>query len=154
MMKLNHNEIIEKIETHKDELTAVEIIRNHNNPTQCSIILNDKMFSIPYETEFNFDLIVEIKTTINDNTLLIMFNDIELPNAWKQAYSDAGILERFPEDRRLKFHPYNDMNEQFCIDRNLLWNITDEFKGTPHELTEENGSWMWYITKWYKAHLI
>ena len=154
MQKITPNEIINKIETKKDELTAVEIILNHENHNQCSIILNDKWFSIPYETDYTKELETNIKTTINDDTLLIKFDDIELPQAWRQAYEKADILLKFPNDRRLQFYSYNVMNEQFCIDRNLLWNITDEFKGTDHELTEENGSWMWHITQWYKDHLI
>lgn len=154
MQKITQNEIINKIENEKDDLTAVGIILNHKNHNQCSVILNDEWFSIPYETDYTPELTAMIKETINDETLLIKFDDIELPEAWRQSYAKAGILEKYPDDRRLKFHPYNDMNEQFCIDRILVWNITDYFKGTPHELTKEKSSWMWYITQWYKQQLI
>ena len=151
----NAKQKINKIENEKDELTAVEIIINNKNPTQCSVILNDEWFSIPYETTYNNELIKDIKKTIQgQKILLIQFIDKELPEAWADAYAKAGILEKYPQDRRLQFHAYNDMNEQFCIDRTLFWNITDYFKGTPHELTKEKSSWMWYITQWYKAHLI
>lgn len=154
MQKINQNELTQKLTTDKCEITAVEIIRSHENPELCSVIINDKLFSIPYIMDYNFELIQTIKNNTSEEVLLIMFTDDELPKAWADAYAKAGILEKYPQDRRLQFHAFNDMNEQFCIDRNLLWNITDEFKGTPHELTEENGSWMWHITKWYKAHLI
>lgn len=154
-MKKTQNEIITKIENEKDELTAVEIIISHENPTQCSVILNDELFSVPYETTYNNELIAGVKKAIRGKEiLLIQFIDNELPEAWKQSFKKAGILERYPDDRRLKYHAFNDMNEQFCIDRNLLWNITDEFKGTPHELTEEKGSWMYYMTLWYREQLI
>ena len=144
-------EIIAQID---ENVTAVEIIRSNENPNRCSVIINDKIFSIGYETEFNFDLITAIKNTVADDTLVIMFVDNELPEAWKQAYEKVDILEKYPNDRRLEFHQYNDMNEMFCIDRMLLWDITDEFKGTEHELTEENGFYRWHIAKWYKNHLI
>lgn len=148
------NEIIAKID---ENVTAVEIIRNHENLDECCVIINDMMFSTPYETKYSFDLIVAIKTQIakvNPEIIVIMFNDIELPTAWKQAYKTAGILEKYPDDRRLKFHPYNEMNEQFCIDRTLLWDITDEFKGTDHEITADKCEWRFEIIKWYKNHLI
>ena len=155
MQKLTQNEIITKIENEKDELTAVEIIINHENPTQSSVILNDKLFSWGYETTYNNELIAGVKKAIcGKEILLIQFIDNELPEAWRQAYQDGGILERFPDDRRLKFYPYNMMNEQFCIDRNLLWDITGEFKGTPHEVTKEKCMWRWSIIEWYKNHLI
>ena len=155
MRKITQTEVVNKIENEKDELTAVEIIISHENPTQCSVILNDELFSVPYETTYNNGLIAGVKKAIRGKEiLLIQFIDNELPEAWRQAYQDGGILERFPDDRRLKFHPYNEMNEQFCIDRNLLWDITDEFKGTPHELTEEKCKWRYEIIKWYKNHLI
>lgn len=152
-MKKTQNEIITKIENEKDELTAVEIIRNHENHNQCSIILNDKWFSTPYETDCTPELITLIKEAINPETLLIMFDDFELAEGWKQAYLKGGIPEE-RHDRRVIPRKYNDMNELFCIDRNLLWNITDEFKGTPHELTEEKCSWMYYMTLWYREQLI
>lgn len=153
MIEKTQNQIIELIKN-TEELTAVEIIQNHKNLNECSIIINDTFFSTPYTTQYTEELVTAIKEAIAEDILLLRFTDAELPEAWRKSYEKAGILERYPEDRRLKYHAYNDMNEQFCIDRNLLWNITDEFKGTPHELTEENGSWMYYMTLWYREHLI
>ena len=153
MKKLTQNEIITKIENEKDELTAVEIIRNHENPNECSVILNDKFFSVPYETEYSFELLQNIKNTIPEEVLMIMFNDDELPKAWAAAYTADNIPEE-RHDRRVEFHPDNDMNEMFCIDRTMLWDITDEFKGTPHELTRDKCIWRYEIIKWYKNHLI
>jgi len=155
MEKRTQTQILKEIKNENKELTAVEIIISHENPTQCSVILNDKLFSWGYETTYNNELIAKIKKAIQGKEiLLIQFIDSDLPEAWRQAYSKAGILEKYPDDRRLQFHPYNDMNELFCVDRNLLWDITDEFKGTPHELTEENGSWRYHAIQWYKNHLI
>lgn len=153
MIQKTQTEIIELIKQEKT-LTAVEIIQNHKNLNECSIIINDELFSTPYETQYTEELVTAIKEAISEDILLLKFTDAELPEAWKQSFKKAGILERYPEDRRLKFHAYNEMNEQFCIDRNLLWNITDEFKGTPHELTEEKDSWMYYMTLWYREQLI
>lgn len=153
MIQKTQTEIIELIKQEKT-LTAVEIIQNHKNLNECSIIINDELFSTPYETQYTEELVTAIKEAISEDILLLKFTDAELPEAWKQSFKKAGILERYPDDRRLKFHAYNEMNEQFCIDRNLLWNITDEFKGTPHELTEEKGSWMYYMTLWYREQLI
>ena len=152
MQKLTQTEIIEKINK-TEELTAVEIIINHKNQLECSIIINDTMFSIPYETKFDFSLPAKIKNAVSDEVLVIGFIDSELSEAWKQSYLAGGIPEE-RHDRRVEFHAYNDMNEMFCIDRNLLWDITDEFKGTPHELTEDVCKWRFEIIKWYKNHLI
>ena len=166
MRKITKTQILEKIENEKDELTAIEIIldgetantpnRPLQSPEPASIIFNDKLFSKGYEIEegYTFDLLKTIKKALPEDVLLIWFKDSDLPEAWRQAYKDGGILERFPDDRRLKFYPYNEMNEQFCIDRNLLWDITDEFKGTPHELTEDKCKYRFEIIKWYKNHLI
>ena len=153
MQKITQNEIINKIENEKDDLTAVGIILNHKNHNQCSVILNDEWFSIPYETDYTPELTAMIKETINDETLLLKFDDYELAEGWKQAYLKGGIPEE-RHDRRVIPRKYNDMNEMFCIDRNLLWYITDEFKGTDHELTEEKCKWLWTMIQWYKAHLI
>lgn len=152
MKYMTQIEIIEEIEK-TEELTAVEIIRSNEDANKCSVILNDKWFSMPYETDFDFALIVGIKQVISDEVILIMFVDNELPEAWRQSYLADGIAEE-NHDRRVEFHAYNDMNEMFCIDRTMLWDITDEFKGTAHELTEEKCAWRWNIIKWYKNHLI
>ena len=153
MIQKTQTEIIELIKQEQDELTAVEIIRNHENHNQCSIILNDKWFSTPYETGCTPELIALIKEAINPETLLIMFDDFELAEGWKQAYLKGGIPEE-RHDRRVIPRKYNDMNELFCIDQNLLWDITDYFKGTPHELTEEKCGWRFHAIEWYKNHLI
>ena len=148
-------EILNEIETEKSRpLTAVEIIRDNQDSENCSIILNDRLFSWGYETEYTEELIENIRKVISDNDILfIKFTDSELPKAWADAYTKGGISEdRF--DRRVIFHPYNEMNELFCVDQSLLWDITDEFKGTPHELTEEVCKWRFEIIKWYKNHLI
>lgn len=145
MKKLTQKQITEKID---EEVTAVEIIRNNENPNECCVIINDEMFSTPYETMFNFDLLVAIKTQIakvNEDIIVIYFNDNELPEAWKQSYLAGGITEdRF--DRRTEFHAYNDMNEMFCIDRILLMQITG--------VDETCAKWKTGIIKWYKNHLI
>lgn len=145
MQKRTHNEIIAKID---EDVTAVEIIRNNENPNECCVVINDEMFSTPYETMFNFDLLVAIKTQIakvNEDIIVIYFNDIELPEAWKQSYLAGGITEdRF--DRRTEFHAYNDMNEMFCIDRILLMQITGK--------DDRCAKWKTGIIKWYRNHLI
>ena len=153
MQKITQNEIINKIENEKDDLTAVGIILNHKNHNQCSVILNDEWFSIPYETDYTPELTAMIKETINDETLLIKFDDYELAEGWKQAYLKGGIPEE-RHNRRVIPRKYNDMNELFCVERNLLWDITDYFKGTPHELTEEKCAWRYHAIQWYKQHLI
>ena len=145
MQKMTHNEITAKID---EDVTAVEIIRNNENPNECCVVINDEMFSTPYETMFNFDLLVAIKTQIakvNEDIIVIYFNDIELPEAWKQSYLAGGITEdRF--DRRTEFHAYNDMNEMFCIDRILLMQITG--------IDDTCAKWKVGIIKWYRNHLI
>ena len=154
MQKITQTQILNKIENEKKELAAIEIIISHENPTQCSVILNDELFGWGYETTYNNELIAGIKKTIQGKEiLLIQFVDNELAEGWKQAYLKGGIPEE-RHDRRVIPRQYNDMNELFCVDRNLLWDITDEFKGTPHELTEEKCAWRFHAIQWYKAHLI
>lgn len=151
MNQITKKELIPKIT--EENVTAIEIIRNHKKPTECSVIINDDLFSIPYITTYDFELLKIIKENIHENTLVILFNDDELPKAWADSYTAGGIPEE-RHDRRVIFHPFNDMNEMFCIDQTILYDITDEFKGTPHELTEEKCAWRWNIIQWYKAHLI
>jgi hypothetical protein len=152
MDKKTHKEIMNQIKK-TETLTAVEIIRNHENPKECSVIINDKFFSMPYITEFNFELLTEIKNNVSDEILVILFNDDELPKAWRDSYLAEGIpVER--HDRRVEFHRFDDMNEMFCIDRTLLWDITDYFKGTAHEWSRDDCIWRFEIIQWYKAHLI
>lgn len=152
MLKKTHNEIINEIKN-TETLTAIEIIRNHKNTNQCSIIINDELFSTPYETTYSSKLLQQIKNTINENIIVIMFNDDELPKAWAESYTLGGIPKE-KHDRRVKFHPYNEMNEMFCIDRNNLWDITDYWEGTEYELTEDKCRWRFEIIKWYKNHLV
>ena len=154
MQKITQTQILNKIENEKKELASIEIIISHENPTQCSVILNDELFTWGYETTYNNELIKGIKKTIQGKEiLLIQFIDNELAEGWKQAYLKGGIPEE-RHDRRVIPRKYNDMNELFCVDRNLLWDITDYFKGTPHELTENKCKWRFEIIKWYKNHLI
>ena len=152
MQKITQTEIIEKV-TKNDDLTAVEIIINHKNQLECSIILNDTMFSIPYETNFTFDLPSKIKEAVSSEVLVIGFIDTELPEAWRQSYLEGGISEdRY--DRRVEFHAYNDMNEMFCIDRNILWDITGKWAEIYQDENYEVCGWKKGIIRWYKNHLI
>ena len=133
MRKITQTEVVNKIENEKDELTAVEIIISHENPTQCSVILNDELFSTPYETTYNNELIAEIKKTIRGKEIfLIQFIDHELSEAWKQSYIQGGIPEE-RHDRRVIPRKYNDMNELFCIYQTLIDNLTGKWIGTHGE---------------------
>ena len=136
-----------------EDTCAVQIIKNHKNPKQASIITSGTFFTQGCEIEYTDDLIDKVKDAISQDTIIIMFNDIELSEAWKQSYLKSGITED-GFDRRVEFHPYNELYEVVCIDQTLFWDITDYFKGTDHELTEEKCSWRWNIIKWYKNHLI
>lgn len=149
MKKIYQHEIIDKI-SETDELTAVEIIRNHKNTDECSIIINDTLMSIGYETRYSKELVNAIKKIIDEDILLIQFDDNELSEAWKQSYLKGGISED-RHDRRVIPHAYNDMNELYCIDRNLLYDITDKWVGTEWENTCK---WKVGIIDWYKNHLI
>lgn len=163
-MKKTQNEILKEIKN-TETLTAVEIIissedhaipnRPLGTPVKASIIINDELFSTPYEIEegYTFDFLKTIKKTIPKEVLLIYFEDADLPKAWADAYTAGGIPEE-RHDRRVIFHPYNEMCEMYCVDRNLLWDITDYFKGTPHELTEDKCKWRYEIIEWYRNHLI
>ena len=164
MMIKTQTEILETINKTED-LTAVEIIISSDDhaipnrplysPVKASVIINDKFFSVPYEIEegYTFEFLKTIKKTIPEDVLLIYFEDRELPKAWASAYTAAGIPEE-DHDRRVIYHPYNEMCEMYCIDQTMLWDITDYWKGTDHELTEDLCKWRWDIIQWYKAHLI
>lgn len=157
MQKKTQNEIIDEIKK-TENITAIEIIVSDEDanipnkpllsPIKASVIINDEMFSIGYEIEegYTFDFLRTLKNKVLDeDVLLIWFKDAELPEAWKKSYIAGGITEdRF--DRRVEFHPYNDMNEMFCIDRILLMQITGK--------DDRMAKWKVEIIKWYKNHLI
>lgn len=146
MQEINKTKLAKEL---NQELSAVEIIRSHENPDKCSVILNDRIFSWDYKMDFDFELISLIKEMVSEDVIVIMFVDNELPKAWEQSYLEGGITEdRF--DRRVEFHSYEDMNELFCIDMMLLREIKGEFDGTPWEPC----SWRKGIIKWYRNHLI
>ena len=116
-----HTEIINEIKN-TDELQAIEIIIN-GQPTstevECSVILSDNLFSWGYETIYNNELVDKLQCCVRGkDIILIQFIDTELPKAWEQSYLLGGIPKE-RHDRRVKFHPYNEMNELFCVDANL-----------------------------------
>ena len=138
-------ELFNKIRN-EERLTAVEIIVSSEDEKLCSVVINDRMFSCPYKVVYNDELKNEIKNIVDDEILVIEFVDNELSEAWKLSYSLGGIEEE-RWDRRVVFHPYDDMNEMFCIDMMTL----EEIKGENFYPLPE---WKEYIIDWYKEHLI
>lgn len=135
-----------------NETRAVQIIKNHNSD-KCGVIISDEFFSSLYETDYNENLKNEIKSMLNEEAILFEFTDKELTEAWKDSYTKAGISEdRW--DRRTIFHPYNEMNEMFCMGSDLLDDITGKWIGTPWECTEESCNWKYYMIEWYKTKII
>ena len=146
---LTQNEIRQKINA-EDELNGICIIQNHENEKECVMYISDKLFTCGYKMEFNLENLNTVKKSVDEDVLVFVFTDKELQEAWIESYKRGGISEdRF--DRRADFHPFNIPHELFCIDRNLLWHITDYWKGTPHE---GHPKWMDYIIDWYKSHSI
>lgn len=144
---ITKNELFNKIKN-EEELTAVEIIISSEDEKLCSVIINDIMFSCLYNVVYDDELKNEIKNIVDDEILVIEFVDKELSEAWKLSYLLGGISEdRW--DRRTIFHPYNEMNEMFCIDEFLLEEILGISRHQDHI-----PKWKEYIIDWYKEHLI
>lgn len=133
-----------------NHLKAIQIVLSSEDNCKCSVILSDTMFSNMYVTEYNDELENKIKDLINDDVLLIKFIDNELNEAWKSSYLQGGITEdRW--DRRVVFHPYNDMNEMFCMDEMLIGEIKGNYRG----FTDEHlPNWKMGIIRWYREHTI
>lgn len=146
----NENEIRKIIES-EDEIKAVQLIMG-DNEKEVSMIISTTFFStlyvIPYELkQFVYDELWDTKTK------LFLFSDVELTEAWKKSYTKGGISEN-RWDRRTIFHPYNQMNEMFCMSEDLLDDITGKWIGTPWELTEDKCAWKYHMIEWYKTKLM
>ena len=149
MIEITTQQIKQKV-TESGKLNGICIIQNHENKKECVMYISDEMFTMPYKMDCSFENILEVTNNVEEGTLVFMFTDKELQEAWIESYKRGGISEdRF--DRRADFHKFDEPHELFCIDRNLLWHITDYWKGTPHEGHPE---WMEYVIEWYKNHLI
>ena len=149
MRKIQTQGIINELEN-TDGLNTVQVITDSSNKN-AAIYFGDKFFTIGYEiTDYNKNTLETIKEHLPEEVLLFSFSDNDLTEAWKTSYIYGGIPEdRW--DRRTVFHQYNEHNEMFCIDRELLDDITGKWIGTPWEGVPE---WKEYAVKWYKNHLI
>ena len=141
----NKNEIRKVIES-EDEIKAVQLIMGENEK-EVSIIISTTFFStlyvIPYELkQFVYDELWDTKTK------LFLFSDIELTEAWKASYLNGGIEEE-RWDRRTIFHPYNEMNEMFCIDEFLLEEILGISRHQDHI-----PKWKVGMIEWYRKKLL
>ena len=141
----NKNEIRKVIES-EDEIKAVQLIMGENEK-EVSIIISTTFFStlyvIPYELkQFVYDELWDTKTK------LFLFSDIELTEAWKASYLNGGIEEE-RWDRRTIFHPYNEMNEMFCIDMMLLEEILGISRHQDHI-----PKWKVGMIEWYRKKLL
>lgn len=141
----NKNEIRKVIES-EDEIKAVQLIMGENEK-EVSMIISTTFFStlyvIPYELkQFVYDELWDTKTK------LFLFSDIELTEAWKASYLNGGIEEE-RWDRRTIFHPYNEMNEMFCIDMMLLEEILGISRHQDHI-----PKWKVGMIEWYRKKLL
>ena len=141
----NKNEIRKVIES-EDEIKAVQLIMGENEK-EVSMIISTTFFStlyvIPYELkQFVYDELWDTKTK------LFLFSDIELTEAWKASYLNGGIEEK-RWDRRTIFHPYNEMNEMFCIDEFLLEEILGISRHQDHI-----PKWKVGMIEWYRKKLL
>ena len=141
----NKNEIRKVIES-EDEIKAVQLIMGENEK-EVSMIISTTFFStlyvIPYELkQFVYDELWDTKTK------LFLFSDIELTEAWKASYLNGGIEEE-RWDRRTIFHPYNEMNEMFCIDEFLLEEILGISRHQDHI-----PKWKVGMIEWYRKKLL
>ncbi len=147
--KLTKNQIAKKL---NERFLTVQIIQNHEDKTQASLILGDKFFTCAYEIDYDDEtlwLICNHDVIINEETPIFVFTDKELQQAWINSYLQGGISEdRF--DRRADFHPYNELNELFCIDLFLLEDITGERRGGDETLQ----NWKKGVINWYRNQLI
>lgn len=151
-MKFLKNESeIKNVINGEDGIKAVQLIMGDNEEEICMVI-STEMFSTPYlipynKRQFVYDELWDTKVK------LFLFTDKQLTEAWKDSYTKGGI-EQERWDRRTIFHPYNQMNEMFCMGDDLLDDITGKWIGTPWELTEDKCAWKYHMIEWYKTKLM
>lgn len=133
------DEIKETIDTMKN-MKVCQIIFSKDSD-KCSLIIGTDMFSTL--TIIPKPLALETGFIIRDKCVpLFIFEDSELPEAWKKSYAEAGIPED-EWDRRTEFHPYDKMTEMFCIDPYLLKQIM----GSVDVPEWKSGAVGWYRSK-------
>ena len=107
----------------------------------CSLIIGTEMFSsqliIPKSLALDTGLLIRDK-----HIPLFVYEDSELPEAWKKSYIDGGIEEK-DWDRRTEFNPYDRMSEMFCIDSYFL----SQIMGDAPVPDWEEGAIKWYRSK-------
>ena len=131
-----------------EDVKVVQLIMSEVQDDEICMVVGTRMFSSPYlipynKKQFVYDELWDTKV------VLFLFTDNELTEAWKQSYLDGGIEEE-RWDRRTVFHPYNEMNEMFCIDPFLLEDITGERRGGDETLP----NWKKGIINWYRTKMI
>lgn len=145
-MRFLENESAIKNVINDENVKVVQLIMGDNEEELCMVV-GTRMFSSPYlipynKKQFVYDELWDTKVK------LFLFTDSELTEAWKQSYLNGGIEEE-RWDRRTVFHPYNEMNEMFCIDDFLL----EEILGISYH-QDHIPNWKVGIIEWYRKHLI
>lgn len=134
-------QIKETIETSNMNVAQIIFSKNSDN---CSLIIGTTIFSslmiIPKSLALETGLIIKDK-----KIPLFIYEDSELPEAWKKSYAEGGISED-EWDRRTEFHPYDRMSEMFCIDPYLLERIMDSERDVPE--------WMVGAIRWYRSKMV
>lgn len=143
---------IEQIEETINTITnmkVAQIIFNRNSD-KCSLIIGTEMFSSLYIIPKT--LALETGMIIRDKQVpLFVYEDTELPEAWKKSYAEGGI-SKDQWDRRTAYHPYDEMNEMFCIDSYML----NQIMGLDDDVPEwKEGAIGWYRSKmvYHKAEV-
>ena len=145
-MKFLQNESEIKNVITEEDVKTVQIIMSENE-NECSMIVGTEMFSTLYLISYNkrqfvYDELWDTKVKV------FLFTDSELSEAWKTSYLNGGIEEE-RWDRRTIFHPYNEMNEMFCIDMMLLEEILGISRHQDHI-----PKWKVGMIEWYRKKLL
>ncbi len=141
----SQEEINEKLTS--ENLKTVQFILPTEDNGECAMIVGTKMFSSMYIIPS--DKFLDTFNHLYDKSVLIFkFTDSELTDAWKESYAKGGIPKE-QWDRRTIFHPYDEMNEMFCIDSLMYEEICGE-----NQDRYDLPSWKEGIVEWYRDKIL
>lgn len=145
MKRISNNKEMEKILNDKD-IRTVQLIYG-NDQSDISVVIGTTHFSTMYimKKELVLDAAAYMR---NMEIAIFIYNDKDLPEAWKKSYAEAGIPER-EWDRRTEFHPFNEMGEHFCIDGHFLEQIVPS-GNVPFPVPD----WKMGIIKWFRSKAV
>lgn len=133
------------------KIFTAQLIMSEDNNEEFALVIGTRMFSQHYIVDIRLmDTLCELLS--ETDALVFRFYDKDLTEAWKNSYTYGGISHD-QWDRRTVFHPYDEMNEMFCIDDLTFSEITGyDFHG--FSIRHPIPNWKRWIIGWYKRCMI